>query len=238
LALLAVNPAYSNEFKDFFQYKDRKLSDFIASKSPPKIYRSDDLGADERHLLEDGYDIIGFSSFNGPQADQKNAIKFAKTIHSEIVIVKYRFVETVSGGTQVVMMPVIGGYGGMIGGAHPVSFDRYEQTALFFAKLKPEKISFGFLGLPLTTQQAAAIGSGKGLSIEVIVRGRPAFDAGLLKGDIILTIAGKDVSTSERIRQVRSDFASQTVPVEIIREGKPQTLQIAVPAAPASDAKR
>ena len=49
--------------------------------------------------------------------------------------------------------------------------------------------------------------------------------------DIILTIAGQDASTLDRIARIKTDYAGQAVPVEIIRDGQPQTLQITIPAA-------
>lgn len=238
LALLASVPAYSNGFKDFYQSYDEKLADYIVSKSTPKIYNSVDLDADTKRLLEDGYNVLGVSSFIGPQEDQKHAINLAKKIHSEIIIIKYRFVETVSGGTQVVMMPVIGGYGGMIGGAHPVSINRYEQTAFFFAKLAPEKVSWGVRWEPLKTQQANAIGSGKGISVIAVIRGSPAFDANVLSGDIILTVAGEDISTPERLLKVKTDYAGQSVLLSILRAGQPQTLRISMPTLAASQARK
>lgn len=238
LLVLAVSvPAVAGLYEDFFQATG-SAQDGIPSKLPPQVYTSSDLDADMLRLLEDGYFPIGRSSWVGTPEDIKKTTKFAKKIKASVALVNYRYIETVSGGTRIVMMPVIGGYGGMIGGAHPVSFDRYEQTTFFFVKLKPEINGFGFRWDNLTTQQASAVGSGKGIVVRAIVRGSTAFDAGIIKGDIILTIAGQDISTPERNRQVRTDFANQTVPVEIIREGKPQTLQITVPAAPASDAKR
>jgi len=238
LALWASSPAYSNVFKDYFHSYDKNIADFIVNKSPPKIYNSVDLDADAKRLIEDGYDLLGSSSFIGPQTDQKNAINLAKKIHSEIVIINYRFVERVSGGTRIVMMPVIGGYGGMIGGAHPMSFDRYEQTALFFAKLAPEKIGWGVRWDPLTTQQATATGSAKGVSVRAVVRGSPAFDANVLSGDIILTLAGEDISTPERLLKVKADYAGQSVPLSIIRAGQPQTLQLRLPALAAGQTKK
>jgi len=118
---LAVSvPAVAGPYEDFFQASRLSAKDIVRSKSPPQIYSSNDLDADTRRLLEDGYDILGASSWVGVIEDAKETAKFAKKIRASIALVKYRFVDRVSGGTQVVMMPLIGGYGGMIGGADRV----------------------------------------------------------------------------------------------------------------------
>ena len=230
-ALAASAPAIAGPFEDFFQATGAKAEDGIRSKSPPQVLTSNDLDADVRRLLEDGYFMVGASSWVGTPEDAKATAKFAKKIRANIALVQYRYIDTVSGGTEIVMLPL--NFGGMIGNAQPVSFARYEQTAYFFVKAKPEKIGLGLLLEPLSPIQVRATGSGKGLSISVVVRGSPAFDAGMIAEDIVLTIAEQDASTLDRIAQIKADYAGQTVPVEIIRDGQPQTLQITMPAAAA-----
>lgn len=236
LAFAVSAPAIAGPYEDFFQASGDRIEDGIRSKSPPQVFTSNDLDADIRRLLEDGYFIVGASSWVGTPEDAKATAKFAKKIRASIALVQYRYIDTVSGGTQVVMLPLT--FGGMIGSAQPVSYARYEQTAYFFVKAKPDKIGLGLRFEPLTPSQARAVGSGKGISITVVVRGGPAFDAGIVAGDIILTVAGQDFSTRDRMDRVKADYAGQTVPVEIIRDGQPQTLQITIPAAVPIQAKR
>lgn len=237
LAFAGSTSAIAGPHDDFFQSYDVQREDIVLSKSPPQVYTSNDLDADVRRWTEDGYIMVGASSWQGGIEDAKKTGKFAKKIKASVALVKVRFIETVSGGTQFMMMPVIGGYGGMIGSARPVSFDRYEQTTCFFAKLKPEKIGIGVRYQPITQSQAKTIGSAKGIAVTLVVRGSPAFDAGIIAGDLIQTVAGQDYSTRDRMDRVKADYAGQTVPVEIIRDGQPQTLQITMPTAVAAQRK-
>lgn len=238
LALAASVPAAAGPYEDFFRASGESAEDGVRSKTPPQVYTSNDLTADVRRLLEDGYFVIGSSSWVGPAEGVKQTSKFAKKIKASIALVNCRYIETVSGGTQVVMMPIIGGYGGMIGGSRPVSFDRYEQSAVFLAKLKPQMTGLGIYFEPLTPVQIRSLGSAKGASISIVVRGSPAFDAGIIAGDIILTVAGQDISTPDRLERVKTEYAGQTVPVEIVRDGQPKTLQIAMPAGGAVHLKK
>lgn len=68
--------------------------------------------------------------------------------------------------------------------------------------------------------------------VEFVIRGSAAYDADLIKGDIILTIAGEDFSNLEKTARVKIEYAGQTVPLELVRNGKRMTLQITVPKAP------
>ena len=113
--------------------------------------------------------------------------------------------------------------------ATPMSFQRYKQTALFLSKLRPEKLGIGVQYSPLSTEQAQALGTNKGIYVNLVVRGSAAFEADLIPGDIILKVAGQDYSTPEKMSRVKADYAGQTVPVEIIRGGQSKTLQIKLP---------
>jgi len=56
-------------------------------------------------------------------------------------------------------------------------------------------------------------------------------DAGLLVGDVILSIAGQEIDSSERYAQVAERLTpGQTVPLLVQRQGSPLFLALAVPA--------
>ena len=84
----------------------------------------------------------------------------------------------------------------------------------------------------MTPEEVQAIGTNKAGVVEFVIRGSAAFDADLIKGDVILTIAGQDFSNKEKMAQLRTDSAGQTVPLELVRNGKRMTLPITVPKAP------
>ncbi|WP_022978716.1 Do family serine endopeptidase [Nevskia ramosa] len=65
----------------------------------------------------------------------------------------------------------------------------------------------------------------------VTVAAGPGRDAGLLTGDVILSIAGQEIDSSERYAQVAERLTpGQTVPLLVQRQGSPLFLALAVPA--------
>ena len=84
----------------------------------------------------------------------------------------------------------------------------------------------------MTPEEVQAIGTNKAVIVEFVRRGSAAFDADLLPGDAVLTIAGQDFSNKEKMNQVRTDYAGQDVPLELVRNGRRMTLPITVPKAP------
>ena len=123
--------------------------------------------------------------------------------------------------------------GSMRGGlAVPITFHNYDVGAFYFSKIRPEKIGFGIVHRFMTPQEVQQIGTNKAAVVEFVRRGSAAFDADLLPGDVVLSIAGQDFSNKEKMDQVKTDYVGQTVPMELVRDGKRMTLPITVPKAP------
>lgn len=228
LALALAGPALAEPFEDFFQEADPSLRDRVVPfRSTPRIFTSFDIQADGLRLCEDGYAILGVSSFVGPPGDLDRAQRQGRRIRAEVVIYSSTFVDTRSGGS--VIMPHPFGLPGAL--VTPMEFSRYNQTAFYFARLRPEEIGIGVTYRSLRLDQARELGSSRGLEIVCVIRGSPAFDAGIILGDIVLTLAGRDVSTRDRLERVKVEYASQTVDVEISRAGETRTLQLTLPVA-------
>lgn len=134
LVLALSAPAHANSFEKFFRPSSGEAERAVQAKSAPEVYSTQNVEADIDRLLEDGNLILGLSSFVGPIEDTKKAKKFGKKLKASLVLIQYQYLDKVSGGTQVVMMPLIGGGGGLIGRANEVFFERYSQTAYFIAR--------------------------------------------------------------------------------------------------------
>jgi serine protease Do len=99
-------------------------------------------------------------------------------------------------------------------------------TRLLPSLLQGKQVQRGFLGiryLPLAPEVAAVFGIPGGMEIGALAQqdgnpSGPAFDAGLQKGDIILTVNGQAVSTSESFRRFVSTLTPGTViQLEVLR---------------------
>lgn len=87
-----------------------------------------------------------------------------------------------------------------------------------------ERIKPAFLGV-----QAMPNPSGKGLWIERVVQKTPADEAGLLRGDVILGVNGKEVADMLKLRQVLNRFeAGQEINLTIVKDGETAEQDITV----------
>jgi len=69
----------------------------VLSGGEPKLFRGNKEEDDSLKMLEDGYAMIGYSSFNAGNVDENGAISQAKKVHASVVIIYSKYTNTVSG---------------------------------------------------------------------------------------------------------------------------------------------
>jgi len=101
----------------------------------------------------------------------------------------------------------------------------------------------GWLGVQIqsvTPEMAEALGldKAKGALVADVQDDSPALKAGLHQGDVITTYDGKPVNQlSDLPRLVADTTAGKTVPVEVLRNGKTETISVEIAKLPASQEK-
>ncbi|ODP38099.1 protease [Sphingomonas turrisvirgatae] len=107
--------------------------------------------------------------------------------------------------------------------------------------MKGQPIQRGYLGVgiqPLTEDLARSFGvpKGRGELISRVEPGEAAARAGIKQGDIIVRIGGKDVTPDQTLSYLAANLApGARVPVELIRDGKPVTVQLTMGTRPPED---
>jgi len=105
LSALLISGCAANGFEKYYspQPGSEKLAASPYVEKPaeePKVYtHSNDIQGDAKRLAEDGYVLIGTSSFYGPanRVSKSQAIDEAKRVGASIVLIKTSYKDTVSG---------------------------------------------------------------------------------------------------------------------------------------------
>ena len=103
---------------------------------------------------------------------------------------------------------------------------------------RPER---GYLGVglqPLDENIADSLGLPKdrGEIVRSVVPGEPAARAGIQQGDVIVRVGGREVTPDETVSYIIANTSvGSRVPVEIIRDGRRQTLQVQVGQRPTEE---
>jgi S1-C subfamily serine protease len=98
------------------------------------------------------------------------------------------------------------------------------------------RIKRGYLGIrsqtveiPGTSQKALKREQGTGLLIVGVENDSPASKAGFIVGDILVAVAGVPVlHHDELFTRLNGDVAGNSAPIEILRGGQPQTVDVQV----------
>jgi serine protease Do len=106
---------------------------------------------------------------------------------------------------------------------------------------KGERPQRGYIGVSLQTLDediAASLGIPKnqGELIRSVTAGGPAARAGIQQGDVVVTVGGKPVTPDESLAYlVARQPVGSRVPIELIRDGRRQTVNVAVGARPTEE---
>jgi serine protease Do len=94
------------------------------------------------------------------------------------------------------------------------------------------KVTRGWLGVQIQDVNEAmrgslVLGDRKGVLISDVFKGQPADKAGIKRGDVILSIDGKKITTSNELRNIVAGISpGEKTPVSIFRNGKELSLSV------------
>ncbi len=206
-----VSQSYHDTSIGFDITKDSILS----NDSPNILLGGNNQGNDHLNMLEQGYIMIGYSSFvkndnalRGANFDENQVLSQAKKIYSSVVLLYANMMQPMYLGLQGNLIP----------------FNRNRYLATYYIKTKAP--IFGVYILDLSPEVRQKIGSNNGVIVYVVVKDSPAFLADILKGDIIRKIGDVDIIDVRSFQEVFRHYIGKKVNVLILREGQEINKQI------------
>ena len=217
----------------------------IVPTNKPNLIQGSNIENDAIQMAENGYILLGESSFNAGPINQNSAIDHAKKIYADTVIVYSQYTNTVSGSLPLTVPNTQtsynsgsiygsgGGYASYSGSSTtygtsttymPYHVNKSDYYATFWVKAKP--MSLGVYFDNLTDELRRKIESNKGAYIRVVVKDSPAFNADLLNGDVIRKINNIEVVNANQLVSLLAENKGQQIELEIFRNGKTIVKQI------------
>ncbi|MGF6412398.1 PDZ domain-containing protein [Paraburkholderia sp. MM5482-R1] len=212
-----------------------KATGVIVSHNPPVVLRGSDPETDYQAMFGDGFRLLGYSSFNGKEASERQVKQQAETVKADRVLVYAKY-----SGTERSVVPLTlpntatattnyygsGGYGsatttvnGTTTTMLPVSVRRYDQMATFWIRAIPNPI-LGIDMRDLTPQQRATFQTNKGVTVNAVQKDTPAYNADLLKGDVLKSVESVEVTDGHELQRLLQKLAGHQVKIEFLRDGK------------------
>lgn len=225
-----------------------KLPSVVLPAGEPQVYRGNDQEQDALKMFEDNYNLVGYSSFNAGNVDENGAVAQARKVHASVVILYSKYTGSVSGSVPLTLPDTrtsstsvygnvygSGGYASYSGNAYtttygtkttyiPYTVQRSDYLATYWIKMKPP--IFGTRITDLTPEVKQQIGSNKGVLVFAVIKGTPAFEADILKGDVLRKIGDISIYDQESFQRALSQYEGKQADVTIIRGEKEITKSV------------
>jgi hypothetical protein len=239
---------YSQYYHDLVKGGD--TSNLIFVTEEPKLFRGTDPKADGLRMVEDGWFLLGYSTFTGPQVNENQAIEQAKQLKASAIVVYSKFFDTRTD-IQPVVIPDIKtstssargtaygsayGSGGYASGS-ATSFGTgttttYGTQTLYQTRtidrfeqgatywVKRKGLLLGAVPIDLPPELRQKIGSNKGVLVVSVTNKTPAFSADILQGDIIKKINNIEILDKKHFLETVIQNANKKVNIALLRDGK------------------
>ena len=226
--------AEENLFEKNFQRQSPK--DFQSFEQNPQtiIKRGWDQDTDKIKMLEEGYDLMGFSGFSGPNVSPDLAKVHGEKLKADLILIYDRQVNENSRASAIqrarekVLAAKGGENKGEITEIEITEEDLADSNALyvFYASywVKLPKPTFGthFIKLEKGSDEVEVPGA----LVIAVIKGSPAAKAGISRNDSIIKVDQVDVNTPDDLIAVVRKSKGKSVNVEYIRGGKKESVSV------------
>jgi hypothetical protein len=217
--------------KNYQPQNQGDLHSLQASPEPELLSgkRRDD---DNITMLEDGYDLMGFSAFEAGEVPPGLALEQGRAIKADKILVYVKKAGNASPSSKMEVIKEAIKKGQALTekdvAAQP---GKYRYYASFWAKLPPPVLGVHVIKLvPRSSAQAGeeqeTAPSADGVRVIAVIHGSAAERAGLLRGDQLLTINQEKVNDAATLSGLARRYKGSSVTLQIQRKTEPLALQV------------
>ena len=194
----------------------------LQKKPDTKICAGMNKEKDNIRMLEDGYDLMGTSAFQGPFTEPNQALKHAQSIEADVVLVYDRKINEM---TRTERLRQIHAEMKKSSKSEKNSVievseadlqdknSKFDFYATYWAKLPQPILGLHVIKLIKKNSDTKEKKEEAGLKVIAVIKDSPAFKSGIQKGDVILVL--NDVNTESPEEFAKSVFKQQGNKVKI-----------------------
>ncbi len=205
-----------NPYADNYKALEMRAKILPPEQPEPQIYKgSDNKEADYQRMLEKGFDLLGYSSFEAGDVPAEKLMEHAKAVNAHLVLVTSQRSGDVPASIKIDQLRKKA----REQNTDTVDLDmldqssvRYAYHASYWVKLAPPLI--GLHVRPPTEDERE-----QGLIVVAVINNSPAEKASLQVLDVIRRIGDEVLEKPEALAKAAKRYAGQTVEVEFKRHG-------------------
>jgi C-terminal processing protease CtpA/Prc len=169
----------------------------LQKKPDTKIYAGMNKEKDNIKMLEDGYDLMGASSFQGPFVEPNQALQHAQSIGADVVLVYDRKINEMTRSARLKQIhdemkkENKSDKNTVIEVSEADLKDKnskFEFYATYWAKLPEPVLGLHVIKLITKNSDTKETQQERGLKVIAVIKDSPAFKAGIQKADVIIAL--------------------------------------------------
>lgn len=222
--------AEDNPYTSNYQAQNATLHSLQAA-SEPQMFVGNKRDEDNLSMLENGYDLMGMSSFEYGEVAPEQALAHARSIQADRVLVYVK-----KGGNQTPSMTMEVIKEAVKKGKQLTEQDvapqpnKYRYFASFWAKLPPPVLGIHVIKLVPkkdleADEKAEAKFESEGVAVIAVIHDSAAEKAGLFRNDQLISINKDKVSDAASLSKLVQRYRGKAVTLNIRRAGVPIALE-------------
>lgn len=213
------NPAAENLYTKSYVSRNNPAVPLQPDPAGPKVYLGSEKDKDYQRMLEDGFDMLGYSSFEAAEDVSPDQLtEQARKVKADLVLVYTKLTGNVPASVKIQQMREQARKAEKTQDANnrgvelPEEHALYSYFASYWVKLAPPLI-----GVHVTSSdQDDAV---TGLKVFAVIKDSPAAKVALREGDILTRIGDVELTRPETLSQAAQRYAGQTVEIAWQRNG-------------------
>ncbi|HSI46178.1 MAG TPA: PDZ domain-containing protein [Methylophilus sp.] len=226
-ALSDDNPYASN-----YQAQNQGNLHSLQAKPEPELLSGNRRDDDNIKMLENGYDLMGFSHFEAGEIPPEQAISHGRTVQADTILVYVKKAGNTSPSSKMeVIKEAIKKGQSLTEKDVAAAPGKYRYYATFWAKLPPPVLGIHVIKLVAKPssqddEKPEVAPSSEGVRVIAVIHGSAAEKSGLLRGDQLLSINQESVNDAATLSGLVKRFKGNTVTLKILRQAEPLSLQV------------
>lgn len=224
--------AEDNLYATNYQAQNQGNLHSLQTKPEPQLLTGNRRDDDNINMLENGYDLMGFSNFEAGEIPPEQAMNHGRTIQADTILVYVKKAGNTSPASKMEVIKEAIKKGQSLTekdvAAQP---GKYRYYATYWAKLPPPVLGVHVIKLVARPssqedEKPQASSPSEGVRVIAVIHGSAAEQGGLLRGDQLLSINQEKVNDAATLSSLVRRFKGNTVTLKILRQTEPQTLQV------------
>lgn len=210
-------------------YKAQNASGLTSSQAIPdtKMYVSNHKEDDNISMLENGYDMMGSSGFEGGDVPADLALAHGKTIKADVVLVYSKYGAAKSASSKMEMIREAAKTGRELTEKDMADEPTvYKYYASYWAKLPTPTLGVHVIKLVPKSSDPNADTEIPGLQLLAVIKDSPAAKAGLVRGDRLLKVNNTALEKPEDLTTAVRQLKGQTVDIHYLRADVEETTKV------------